>query len=122
MPGGVDMNHYTYRAEWSPERDEYLGRCIEIPDLLPWSAPTAPEAIAGIERIAAQHARGIAESAATAPTSLTERHYSGKFLVRTSSALHKELSIEAAEERVSLNQWVVQKLSGRKPRPPWHHF
>jgi predicted HicB family RNase H-like nuclease len=66
--------------------------------------------------------RGVAESAATAPTSLTERHYSGKFLVRASSALHKELSIEAAEERVSLNQWVVQKLSGRKPRSPWHDF
>jgi predicted HicB family RNase H-like nuclease len=113
------MNHYTYRAEWSPEYGEYLGRCVEIPDLLPSSAPTAPEAIAGIERIAAQHVRGVAESAGTAPTSLTERQYSGKFLVRTSTALHKRLVIEAAEERVSLNQWVVQKLSGRKPRSPW---
>jgi hypothetical protein len=83
--GGVDMNHYTYRAEWSPEHDEYLGRCVEIPDLLPWSAPTAPEAIAGMERIVAQHVRGVADSAATAPTSLTERRYSGKFLVRTST-------------------------------------
>jgi predicted HicB family RNase H-like nuclease len=39
--------------------------------------------------------------------------------VRTSTALHKELTIQAAEEGVSLNQWVVQKLSGRKPRSPW---
>jgi predicted HicB family RNase H-like nuclease len=116
------MNHYTYRAEWSPEHDEYLGRCVEIPDLLPWSAPTAPEAIAGMERIVAQHVRGVTENAGTAPSSLTERRYSGKFLVRTSTALHKELSIQAAEERVSLNQWVVQKLSGRKPRSPWDDF
>jgi HicB family len=116
------MNHYTYRAEWSPDHGEYLGRCVEMPDLLPWSAPTAPEAIAGIERIAAQHVRGVAESAATAPTSLTERSYSGKFLVRTSPALHKRLAIEAAEEGVSLNQWVVQKLSGLKPRSPWNDF
>jgi predicted HicB family RNase H-like nuclease len=95
---------------------------VEIPDLLPWSAPSAPEAIAGIERIAAHHVRGVTESAATAPTSLTERRYSGKFLFRTSTALHKRLAIEAAEEGVSLNQWVVQKLSGRKPRSPWDDF
>jgi hypothetical protein len=116
------MNHYTYRAEWSPEHGEYLGRCIEIPDLLPSSAPTAPEAIAGIERIAAFHERGVAEGGETAPTPLTQRPYSGRFLVRTSTALHKRLAIEAAEERVSLNQWVVQKLSGRKPRSPWEDF
>lgn len=94
--GGVDMNHYTYHAEWSPERGEYLGRCIEIPDLLPWSAPTAPEAIAGIERIAVQHVHGIAESELSSPTSLTEPTYSGKFLVRTSTMLHRRLHIEAA--------------------------
>lgn len=81
-----------------------------------------PEAIAGIERIAAQHVRGVAEDDQKPPTALTERPYSGKFLVRTSSALHQRLTIEAAEEGVSLNQWVVQKLSGRKPRSPWDDF
>jgi predicted HicB family RNase H-like nuclease len=41
------------------------------------------------------------------------RQYSGKFVVRTSPALHGRLVIEAAEQNVSMNQWVVQKLSGR---------
>jgi predicted HicB family RNase H-like nuclease len=45
------------------------------------------------------------------PTPLTERHYSGKVLVRTSPALHARLTIEAAEQGVSVNQWVVQKLA-----------
>jgi predicted HicB family RNase H-like nuclease len=51
------------------------------------------------------------------PAPLSERQYSGKFVVRTSPALHAQLVIEAAEQNVSMNQWVVQKLSGRRDRP-----
>jgi predicted HicB family RNase H-like nuclease len=29
--------------------------------------------------------------------------------------LHAKLTIEASEQRVSLNHWVVQKLAGRTP-------
>jgi predicted HicB family RNase H-like nuclease len=47
------------------------------------------------------------------PAPLSEGQYSGKFVVRTSPALHARLVIEAAEQKVSMNQWVVQKLSGR---------
>jgi hypothetical protein len=108
------MNHYTYRAEWSSEQREYLGRCIELPWLSQW-APTLREAIADIgqavdECIAERNACGDA-----LPTPLTERQYSGRFLVRTSPALHARLAIEAAEQNVSLNQWAVQKLAGRQP-------
>ena len=41
--------------------------------------------------------------------------FSGQFLVRTSPMLHSRLTVEAAEQNVSLNQWVVQKLAGRSP-------
>jgi HicB-like protein involved in pilus formation len=51
----------------------------------------------------------------SAPTPLCERRYSGTFLVRTSPELHARLALEASEERVSMNQWIVQKLSGRTP-------
>lgn len=37
--------------------------------------------------------------------------YSGKFNVRVPKTLHKHLSIMAAEEGVSLNQYVLYKLS-----------
>ena len=48
------MNHYTYRAEWSSERGEYVGRCLELPWLSQW-APTMQEAIAGVERAVDEH-------------------------------------------------------------------
>ncbi|MGO9101217.1 hypothetical protein [Mycobacterium sp.] len=39
------MNRYTYRAEWSPEQFEYVGRCVELPWLPQW-APTMQQAMA----------------------------------------------------------------------------
>jgi predicted HicB family RNase H-like nuclease len=50
-----------------------------------------------------------------APPPITERQFSGKFVVRTSPALHSRLTVEAAEQNVSMNQWVVQKLADRPP-------
>jgi predicted HicB family RNase H-like nuclease len=50
---------------------------------------------------------------------LTEQNYSGRFMIRTSRALHARLIMEAAEQGVSLNQWVAQKLADRKPDLDW---
>jgi hypothetical protein len=105
------VNHYTYRAEWSSEQSEYVGRCLELPWLSQW-APTMLQAIAGVERAVDEH---LAERGDDVPPPMTERQFRGKFMVRTSPALHARLTIEAAEQNVSLNQWVVQKLADRPP-------
>jgi predicted HicB family RNase H-like nuclease len=105
------VNRYTYRAEWSSEFDEYIGRCLELP-WLSQSAPTLQEAIAAIDRAVDEH---LAERDGDIPQPLTDRKFSGQFLVRTSPMLHAKLTVEAAEQNVSLNQWVVQKLADRPP-------
>lgn len=105
------MNRYTYRAEWCSEFGEYIGRCLELP-WLSQRAPTVIEAIAGIERAVDEY---LAEHDGDVPPPLTDRKFSGQFLVRTSPMLHSRLTVEAAEQNVSLNQWVVQKLAGRSP-------
>ena len=50
------------------------------------------------------------------PKSLTDHPYSGKFAVRTSPVFHERLIVEAAEQGISLNKWVSDKLAGR-PAP-----
>jgi len=35
-------------------------------------------------------------------------------MVRTSPELHERLTVEAAEQGVSMNQWVAYKLAGRR--------
>ncbi|GFG73297.1 type II toxin-antitoxin system HicB family antitoxin [Mycobacterium botniense] len=108
------MNHYTYRAEWWPEHGEYAGRCLEFPRLSRW-APTLREAIAAIEQAVDEVIAERQAAGDEVPAPLTERKYSGTFVVRTSPALHARLAVEAAEQGVSMNQLVIQKLAGRQP-------
>ncbi|CQD06016.1 HicB family protein [Mycobacterium lentiflavum] len=107
------VNHYTYRAEWSPDYDEYIGVCLELP-FLQERAPTAHGAIAAITATVDQRLVEMQELEQPVPPPLSERSYSGTFVVRTSRALHARLAREAVEQHVSMNQWVVQKLSGRE--------
>jgi predicted HicB family RNase H-like nuclease len=105
------MNRYTYRVEWSSEYGEYVGRCLELPWLSQW-APTVQKAIGSVEQAVDDY---LAEREGSVPPPITERRFSGKFLVRTSPALHARLTVEAAEQNVSMNQWVGQKLADRPP-------
>ena len=108
------MKNYTYRAQWSMESGDYVGICLEFP-LEEAHAPTALEAMAKITERVAVILEEYERDDADPPPSLTDRHYSGNFLVRTSSMLHARLMVESAEQGVSLNHWVVQKLADRGP-------
>ena len=106
--------NYTYRAEWDPERREYFARCLEFPGRYA-EAFTPHEAIAALEKIIAEVLIEMAEFEQTPPDSLTDHRYSGRFLVRTSRVLHARLMVEAVEQRVSFNHWVVCKLTDSRP-------
>lgn len=110
----LGVNRYTYRAEWSASHGEYVGRCIELPWLSKW-APTMQEAMAAIEQAADEFIASREADGGYIPVAITDRKYSGRFLVRTSPSLHARLAVEAAEQNVSMNQWVVQKLADRPP-------
>jgi predicted HicB family RNase H-like nuclease len=108
------MPRYTYRAEWSPDAGKYIGLCLEFPVQFAYGS-TAAKATAAIEQEVSAYVAEMVADGFDPPPSLTDRRYSGRFVVRTSPVLHGKLMVEAAEQRVSLNQWVVQKLCGRPP-------
>lgn len=108
------MNHYTYRVAWSPYHGQYVGACLELP-FMRYEAPTAQEAIEAVETAVDRHIEIMRNTGETLPTPMADRNYSGTIVVRTSPELHSRLAVEAAEQQVSMNQWVVQKLSGRRP-------
>lgn len=106
------MAEYTYRAQWMPDDRWYLGLCLEFPNLSA-NGLTAHEAIAAVEKKVAEELALIQAADDTPPQSLTDHRYSGRFLARLPPALHAKLSVEAAEQGVSLNQWMIHKLSSR---------
>jgi predicted HicB family RNase H-like nuclease len=95
---------------------EYVAVCLEYPYRYA-RAPTAHEAIDSLEREIAEVVDDMVAAGSIPPESLTDRRYSGEFHVRTSPSLHSRLAVEATEQGVSLNQWVVQKLADRKALP-----
>ena len=109
------MANYTYRAEYSPDFGQYVGHCLEFPSRHS-HASSAHEAIEGAERIVAAAVADMLQCGEAPPPSLTDRRYSGNFVVRTSPQLHARLVVEANEQSVSLNQWAVQKLANRPLR------
>ena len=106
------MPNYTYRALWDVGRGEYVAPCLEFPREEQWGS-TACEAIAAMEQAVEAQLRERAEFGLDPPESLSDRTYSGTFMVRTSTMLHRRMTIEAAEQGVSMNQWIVSKLSDR---------
>ncbi|MGW0161287.1 type II toxin-antitoxin system HicB family antitoxin [Mycobacterium sp. NPDC003323] len=106
------MTEYTYRAMWSPNDASYIGTCLEFPGLR-GRGQTAGAAVAAIEKLVNEDVAAAVATGWEPPESLTDREYSGRFVLRVSPELHARLRVEAAEQQVSLNQWVVRLLVGR---------
>ena len=105
-----DATHYTYRVSWSAEDDEYVATVAEFPSLS-WLAPTQVEALSGISDVVRDVLADLTASGETIPEPLSERTYSGRFVVRVPAEVHRRLALEAAEQKVSLNRLVSDRLA-----------
>jgi predicted HicB family RNase H-like nuclease len=109
----TDVSHYTYRVTWSAEDGEYVATCLEFPSLS-WLADSRGDAIDGLERLIAEAVDDMGENGEKIPEPLAERKFSGTFNVRIGEQLHRDLAMHAAEEHMSLNQYVVKKLASSR--------
>lgn len=105
-----DVSHYTYRVTWSPEDEEFVATCLELPSLS-WLAPTQDAALHGLRALVDDVVADLSQGGESIPEPLSSRSYSGKFNLRVGERLHRQLAMEAAEEHLSLNQYVVRRLS-----------
>ncbi|MEI6623521.1 MAG: toxin-antitoxin system HicB family antitoxin [Actinomycetes bacterium] len=105
----TDTPHYAYRLLWSLDDDEYVGLCAEFPSLS-WLAPTEQEALAGITELVASTVADLYESGEPVPEPLAERDYSGRLLLRIPPEMHRNLTLAAAEQGISLNRLISARL------------
>lgn len=106
----ANRDHYTYRVTWSPEDQEYVGICAEFPSLS-WLADSQAEALAGIIVLVADTVADMEANGEHAPIPIADKTYSGKFMVRVPPDTHRALAIKAAEDGVSINRIVSEKLA-----------
>ncbi|WBB97774.1 MULTISPECIES: type II toxin-antitoxin system HicB family antitoxin [unclassified Solwaraspora] len=104
------VSHFTYRVTWSAEDGEFLATCAEFPSLS-WLASTQIKALQGIQDLLREVLADMEEQGEQVPQPFADRSYSGKFNLRVGESLHRELAIRAAEDGMSLNQYVLRKLN-----------
>lgn len=105
-----EVSHYTYRVTWSGEDGEFLATCAEFPSLS-WLASSQFEALQGLQDLVRDVIADMQEQDEQVPQPFAERSYSGKFNLRVGESLHRELAIQAAQDGMSLNQYVLRKLT-----------
>jgi predicted HicB family RNase H-like nuclease len=106
----VNVSHYTYRVAWSAEDGEFVATCLEFPSLS-WLAGSQVDALQGLEAVVRDVVADLDAQGEQVPVPLSERQFSGKFNVRVGEHLHRDLAMHAAEDGMSLNQYVVKKLA-----------
>ena len=106
----LQNDRYTYRVTWSEDDTEYVGLCAEFPSLS-WLAATPETALKGVRKMVAEVVQDMEANKEVVPEPIACRRYSGKFMVRVPPDVHRNLAIQSAESRVSLNRIVSSKLS-----------
>ena len=84
--------------------------CAEFPTLS-WLAATPEASLKGIRKVVAQTVEDLRQSGEEVPEPLSDRRYTGRFMVRVPPEVHRGLATRATEEGVSLNRLVSAKLA-----------
>ncbi|MCX6841571.1 MAG: type II toxin-antitoxin system HicB family antitoxin [candidate division WOR-3 bacterium] len=89
------------------------GYFVRIPDLpgCMTQGETIKEALANIKEAKELWLEEMVESGLPIPEPAGDREHSGRFVVRMPRSLHERLAQESEREGVSLNQYVVSRLS-----------
>ena len=101
---------YAYSVMWSEEDQAYIGRVAEFASLAAHGASPAL-ALREITEVVGGVLEDLVESGEPVPPPLSKRPFSGKLHLRMPEYLHRHLALEAAQQGVSLNQWINLKLS-----------
>jgi predicted HicB family RNase H-like nuclease len=104
------MDKYTYKVTYSQDDKEYVGLCSEFPSLS-YLEPNQTKAFTGIQELVKEIVKDMKKENEAIPEPLSTKQYSGKFMVRIPPDVHRDLSILASENHISLNRLVSSKLS-----------
>jgi predicted RNase H-like HicB family nuclease len=104
------IDFYTYRVSWSEEDQEFVATCTEFP-ALSWLDAAPEQALGGIRKLVQGCVSDMKRAGEPLPEPLATRRFSGRFMVRVPSELHRNLATQAAESGISLNRLVTHKLS-----------
>ncbi|GGJ57151.1 type II toxin-antitoxin system HicB family antitoxin [Glutamicibacter ardleyensis] len=110
LPTPAVAAHYKYNVSWSPEDDEFIATVAEFPSLS-WMDENQILALTGLRDLIAEVIQDMRDSGEEVPVPFSVRKFSGSIRVRVSPEKHRDLTIAAADQRVSLNRYLTERLA-----------
>jgi predicted RNase H-like HicB family nuclease len=103
------IDKYTYQVEWSEEDGVHIARCLELPSLT--AHDKTPElALKQIKIVVKETIKWMKQENERIPEPFGLKKFKGNLTLRTSSELHRKIAIIAAEQGVSINQFILSRL------------
>lgn len=104
------MEKYTYRVEWSEEDGVHIARCLEFSSLLA-HGNTIEGALKEIKKVVKESIEWMKENNEELPTPFGVKKFKGNLTLRVPAEIHRKLAIKSAEEGVSVNQYILSKIT-----------
>jgi len=104
------IEKYTYRVEWSEEDKLHLARCLEFPSLIAHGS-TVEGALKEIKKVVGEAITWMQEEDEEIPQPFGLKKYKGNLTLRVPAEVHRKLAMKSAEEGVSVNKYILSKIS-----------
>jgi antitoxin HicB len=106
-------HHYPLDIFWSEEDRGFIAEARDLPGCSAWGSTEEEAAREARDAIASwiQAAKATRRKVPSPTVATPVENYSGKFIVRVPKNLHARLARDARKEGVSLNQYVLSRLS-----------
>ena len=104
------IDKYTYRVEWSEEDNTHIAKCLEFPSLMAHGA-TSVDALNELEVVVTETIEWMKADGDEIPEPFGLKKYKGNLTLRVPPELHKNLAIKSAEEGISINKYILSRIS-----------
>jgi predicted RNase H-like HicB family nuclease len=104
------IDKYTYRVEWSQDDGVHIARCLEFPSLMA-HGNTPGKALIEIEKVVMESINWMKKDNEPIPEPFGLKKFKGILTLRVPSEMHRKLVVKSAEEGVSVNQYILSKIS-----------
>lgn len=101
----MEYSGYHAQIEYDAEDEIFVGKVFGLTDSLNFHGTSVSELEEMFHQSVDNYLQMCAETGKT-----PEKEFKGSFNIRISPELHKEISLQAAQEGITLNQYVLRAL------------
>ena len=112
MEPGNRSQKYKIAIQWNEEAQDFRAMTPELGNLVVRAA-TQKEAIDLVNEAIERHLAALESQKLPVPVPASEKHFSGKILLRIDPRLHRDIATEASMAGVSISHLIERLIQGR---------